>query len=182
MATLMNKRALVLGGSRGIGAAIVERLASDGAATTFTYNRSAENAMDLASRTNAKALQADSSDRVAISQVIAEQEALDILVINAGILVMGNPLEINPEDVDRMIDVNVRAPYHAAVDGARQMNDGGRIVIVGSVNGDRMPFAGGAAYALTKSAIQGMVRGLARDFGDRELRSIVFSLVQSTPI
>ena len=66
-----------------------------------------------------------------------------------------------------MIDVNVRSPYHAAVDGARQMNEGGRIVIVGSVNGDRIPFAGGAAYALTKSAIQGMVRGLARDFGDR---------------
>ena len=179
MTTLMNKRALVLGGSRGIGAAIVERLASDGAATTFTYNRSAENAMDLASRTNAKAVQADSSDRVAISQVITEQGELDILVINAGILVMGNPLEINPEDVDRMIDVNVRGPYHAAVDGARQMNDGGRIVIIGSVNGDRMPFAGGAAYALTKSAIQGMVRGLARDFGDR---GITVNSVQPGPV
>ncbi len=179
MATLMNKRALVLGGSRGIGAAIVERLASDGAATTFTYNRSAENAMDLASRTNAKAVQADSSDRVAISQVIAEQGALDILVINAGLLVMGNPLEINPEDVDRMIDVNVRGPYHAAVDGARQMNEGGRIVIIGSVNGDRMPFAGGSAYALTKSAIQGMVRGLARDFGDR---GITVNSVQPGPV
>ena len=179
MATLMNKRALVLGGSRGIGAAIVERLASEGAATTFTYNRSAENAVDLASRTNAKAVKADSSDRVAISQVIAGQEALDILVINAGVLVMGNPLEINPEDVDRMIDVNVRAPYHAAVDGARQMNEGGRIVIIGSVNGDRMPFAGGAAYALTKSAIQGMVRGLARDFGDR---GITVNSVQPGPV
>ena len=70
MATLMNKRALVLGGSRGIGAAIVERLTSDGASTTFTYNRSTESAMNLARRTNAKALQADSADRVAISQVI----------------------------------------------------------------------------------------------------------------
>lgn len=179
MTTLMNKRALVLGGSRGIGAAIVERLASEGAATTFTYNRSAESAMDLASRTNAKALQADSADRVAISQMIADQGALDILVINAGILVMGNPLEINPEDVDRMIDINVRGPYHAAVDGARQMNEGGRIVIIGSVNGDRMPFAGGAAYALTKSAIQGMVRGLARDFGDRK---ITVNSVQPGPV
>ena len=179
MTTLMNKRALVLGGSRGIGAAIVERLASEGAVTTFTYNRSAESAMDLASRTNAQAVQADSSDRVAISQVIAEQGALDILVINAGVLVMGNPLEINPEDVDRMIDVNVRSPYHAAVDGARQMNEGGRIVIIGSVNGDRMPFAGGAAYALTKSAIQGMVRGLARDFGDRR---ITVNSVQPGPV
>lgn len=179
MATLMNKRALVLGGSRGIGAAIVERLASEEATTTFTYNHSAKSAMDLAGRTNAKAVQADSSDRVAISQVIAEQGALDILVINAGVLVMGNPLEINPEDVDKMIDVNVRGPYHAAVDGARQMNNGGRIVIIGSVNGDRMPFAGGAAYALTKSAIQGMVRGLARDFGDRE---ITVNSVQPGPV
>ena len=179
MMTLMNKRALVLGGSRGIGAAIVERLASEGAATTFTYNRSAENAMDLARQTNAKAVQADSSDRAAISQVITGQGALDILVINAGVLVMGNPLEIDPEDVDRMIDVNVRGPYHAAVDGARQMNESGRIVIVGSVNGDRMPFAGGAAYALTKSAIQGMVRGLARDFGDR---GITVNSVQPGPV
>ncbi|MBE7380618.1 MAG: SDR family oxidoreductase [Leptolyngbya sp. SIO1E4] len=179
MANLMNKRALVLGGSRGIGAAIVERLASEGAATTFTYNRSAESAMALASRTNAKALQADSSDRVAVSQVIAEQGALDILVINAGMLVMGNPLEIDPEDVDQMIDINIRGPYHAAVDGARQMNEGGRIVIIGSVNGDRMPFAGGAAYALTKSAIQGMVRGLARDFGDR---GITVNSVQPGPV
>ncbi|MEM1254537.1 MAG: SDR family oxidoreductase [Cyanobacteria bacterium P01_H01_bin.21] len=179
MATLSNKHALVLGGSRGIGAAIVERLASEGAVTAFTYNRSAESATDLASRTNAKAIQADSSDRVAVSQVIAEQGALDILVVNAGVLVMGNPLEIDPEDVDRMIDVNVRGPYHAAVDGARQMNEGGRIVIVGSVNGDRIPFAGGAAYALTKSAIQGMVRGLARDFGDR---GITVNSVQPGPV
>src|SRR3546814_6193263 len=66
-----------------------------------------------------------------------------------------------------MIDVNVRAPYHAAVEAARRMNDNGRIIVIGSVNGDRMPFAGGAAYALTKSAMQGMVRGLARDLGDR---------------
>ena len=179
MATLSDKKALVLGGSRGIGAAIVERLASEGAVTAFTYNRSAESATDLAGRTNAKAIQADSSDRVAVSQVIAEQGALDILVVNAGMLVMGNPLEIAPEDVDRMIDVNVRGPYHAAVDGARQMNEGGRIVIVGSVNGDRMPFAGGAAYALTKSAIQGMVRGLARDFGDR---GITVNSVQPGPV
>ena len=58
-------------------------------------------------------------------------------------------------------------PYHAAVEAARQMSDGGRIIVIGSTNGDRMPFAGGAAYALTKSAMQGMVRGLARDFGTR---------------
>jgi len=179
MATLAGKRALVLGGSRGIGAAIVERLAAEGASTTFTYNHSVEAAEALASKTNTKAIQADSSDRGAIAQLIAEQGALDIVAIVAGVLVMGNPLELAPDDVDRMIDINVRGPYHAAVDGARQMNEGGRIVIVGSVNGDRMPFAGGAAYALTKSAIQGMVRGLARDFGDR---GITVNSVQPGPV
>jgi cyclic-di-GMP-binding biofilm dispersal mediator protein len=80
---------------------------------------------------------------------------------------MGDPLTLNADDIDRMIDVNVRAPYHASVEAARQMNDDGRIIVIGSVNGDRMPFAGGAAYALTKAAMQGMVRGLARDFGGR---------------
>ena len=110
---------------------------------------------------------------------IAARDKLDILVINAGILVMGDPLEIDPDDVDRMIDINVRSPYHAAVEGARVMNDGGRIVIIGSVNGDRMPFPGGAAYALSKSAIQGMVRGLARDFGPR---GITVNSVQPGPV
>lgn len=78
-----------------------------------------------------------------------------------------------------MIDINVRGLYHAAVDGARQMPEGGRIVILGSVNGDRMPFPGGAAYALTKSAVQGMVRGLARDFGPR---GITVNSVQPGPV
>ena len=77
-----------------------------------------------------------------------------------------------------MIDLNVRAPYHAAVEAARRMPEGGRIIVVGSVNGDRMPFAGGAAYALTKSAVQGMVRGLARDFGER---GITVNAIQPGP-
>jgi cyclic-di-GMP-binding biofilm dispersal mediator protein len=78
-----------------------------------------------------------------------------------------------------MIDVNVKAPYFAAVEAARQMPDGGRILVIGSTNGDRMPFAGGAAYALSKSAIQGMVRGLARDFGPR---GITVNVIQPGPV
>lgn len=179
MATLAGKKALVLGGSRGIGAAIVERFAAEGAVTIFTYGGSAEAAQALANKTGAKTMQADSADRVAVGQVIADQGPLDILVVNAGIGVLGHALELDPEDVDRMIEINVRGPYHAAVDAARQMNDGGRIVIIGSVNGDRMPFPGGAAYALTKSAVQGMVRGLARDFGDR---GITVNSVQPGPV
>ena len=179
MAHLTGKKALVLGGSRGIGAAIVERLAADGAAVTLTYGSSQDAAEALATKVGAATVQADSADRNAVAQVIASQGALDILVVNAGVLVMGPALELNPDDVDRMIDVNVRGPYHAAVDAARQMNEGGRIVIIGSVNGDRMPFAGGAAYGMTKSAVQGMVRGLARDFGDR---GITVNSVQPGPV
>jgi cyclic-di-GMP-binding biofilm dispersal mediator protein len=92
--------------------------------------------------------------------------------------VMGDPLTLEPDAIDRMIAVNVNAPYHAAVEAARRMPDHGRIIVIGSVNGDRMPFAGGAAYALTKSAMQGMVRGLARDFGHR---GITVNSVQPGP-
>lgn len=179
MATLTDKKALVLGGSRGIGAAIVERLTKEGAKTVFTYGGSAEAAQTLAEKTGATTLQADSADRVAVGKVIADHGPLDILVVNAGIGVLGDSLELDPEDVDRMIDINVRGPYHAAVDAAREMPDGGRIVIIGSVNGDRMPFPGGAAYGMTKSAVQGMVRGLARDFGDR---NITVNSVQPGPV
>lgn len=179
MATLTDKKALVLGGSRGIGAAIVERLIAEGAKTTFTYGGSQDAAQALANKTGAKTLQADSADRIAVGKVIADEGPLDILVVNAGIGVLGHSLELDPNDVDRMIDINVRGPYHAAVDAAREMPDGGRIVIIGSVNGDRMPFAGGAAYGMTKSAVQGMVRGLARDFGDR---NITINSVQPGPV
>ena len=91
---------------------------------------------------------------------------------------MGDPLTLEPKDVDRMIDVNVKAPYHASVEAARRMNSNGRILVIGSVNADRMPFAGGTAYALTKAAIQGMVRGLARDFGER---GITVNAIQPGP-
>ncbi|MGB3297757.1 MAG: SDR family oxidoreductase [Phormidesmis sp.] len=179
MATLAGKKALVLGGSRGIGAAIVERLAQEGATTTFTYGGSKDAAKTLAEKTHTTTLQADSGDRIAVSKLITDQEPLDILVVNAGVGVLGHSLELDPADVDRMIDINVRGPYHAAVDAARTMNDGGRIVIIGSVNGDRIPFPGGAAYSMTKSAVQGMVRGLARDFGDR---NITVNSVQPGPV
>lgn len=165
MATLDGKTALVLGGSRGIGAAIVERLVREGAQTTFTYFGSETAAQSLAAKTGSAALKADSADTQAIGSLIDGLARLDVIVINSGIAALGDPRELSVSAVDRMIDVNVRAPYHAAVAAARKMSNGGRIIVIGSVNGDRMPFAGGATYALTKSAMQGMVRGLARDFG-----------------
>ncbi len=167
MADFTGKNVLVLGGSRGIGAAIARRFAQGGARLAFTYAGSKEAAEALAADTGAEAIRTDSADRDALIATVASRGALDAIVINAGTLVLGDPLTLDPDAVDRMIDVNVRAPYHAAVEAARRMNDNGRIIVIGSVNGDRMPFAGAAAYALTKSAMQGMVRGLARDFGGR---------------
>ncbi|MBB4611938.1 SDR family oxidoreductase [Novosphingobium taihuense] len=161
------KNVLVLGGSRGIGAAIVRRFSKGGAAVAFTYAGSENAAQALGLETGAQAIKANSADRDALTSTVASRGVLDVIVINAGTLVMGDPLALAADDIDNMIDVNVRAPYHAAVEAARRMNPNGRIIIIGSVNGDRMPFAGGAAYAMTKSAVQGMVRGLARDFGDR---------------
>ncbi len=179
MKTLQGKKALVLGGSRGIGATIVKRLIQDGADVIFTYQSSAEAAQRLATEVGAKAIRTDSADRKAVATTIAAQGALDILVINAGIGVFKHSLELDPAEADRVIDVNVRGPYHAAVEAARQMKDGGRIVVIGSVNGDCMPFPGGAIYALSKSALQGMVRGLARDFGPR---GITVNNVQPGPV
>ncbi|GJD96839.1 SDR family oxidoreductase [Methylobacterium iners] len=179
MTDLKGKRALVLGGSRGIGAAITARLAALGAETAFTYVSAEGAANDLAARTGTRATRVDSADRSALIAAVAEAGALDILVVNAGVAVFADPLATDPDAIDRMIDINIRAPYHAAVEAARRMRDGGRIVVIGSVNGDRMPFLGGAAYAMSKSAVQGLARGLARDFGPR---GITVNVVQPGPV
>lgn len=179
MAEFSGKNILVVGGSRGIGAAIVRRFAVGGAKPAFTYAGSTDAAAALAKETGGKAIRTDSADRDALIQTVAAQGALDFIILNAGTLVIGDPLTLDPDEVDRMIAINVRAPYHAAVEAARKMRDNGRIIVIGSVNGDRMPFPGGAAYALTKSAVQGMVRGLARDFGDR---GITVNSVQPGPV
>lgn len=178
MGEFTGRKILVLGGSRGIGKAIVRRFAKAGAAVAFTYAGSKDAAEALAAESGAEAIRTDSADRDALIATVADRGALDVLVVNAGTAIIGDPLTFDPDAVDRMIDINVRAPYHAAVEAARRMKDGGRIIVIGSVNGDRMPFAGGAAYALTKSAVQGMVRGLARDFGDR---GITVNAIQPGP-
>lgn len=178
MGDFAGKNVLVLGGSRGIGAAIVRRFAEGGGRVAFTYAGSKAAADALAVETGAEAVRADSANRDELVGAVAARRALDVIVINAGTAMMGDPLTLDADGVDRMIDINVRAPYHAAVEAARRMNADGRIIVIGSVNGDRMPFAGAAAYALTKSAMQGMVRGLARDFG---ARGITVNAVQPGP-
>ena len=179
MSTFSGKSVLVLGGSRGIGASIVRRFTADGAKVTFSYAGSPAAAQQVASETGSLAVHADSADRDAVISLVRDSGPLDILVVNAGIGVLGDALELDPDDVDRLLRINVHAPYHASVEAARRMPEGGRIIVIGSVNGDRVPVPGMAAYALSKSALQGMARGLARDFGPR---GITMNVVQPGPI
>ncbi|EIA4197192.1 SDR family oxidoreductase [Escherichia coli] len=166
MGAFTGKTVLILGGSRGIGAAIVRRFVTDGANVRFTYAGSKDAAKRLAQETGATAVFTDSADRDAVIDVVRKSGALDILVVNAGIGVFGEALELNADDIDRLFKINIHAPYHASVEAARQMPEGGRILIIGSVNGERMPVAG-------------MARGLARDFGPR---GITINVVQPGPI
>lgn len=179
MAALQKRSVLVLGGSRGIGAAIVRRFASEGASVVFSYAGSPDAAVQLSAETGSVAVQADSADRDAITKLVRDSGPLDVLIVNAGIALFGDALELDSDAVDRLFRINIHAPYHAAVEAARQMPDGGRIIVIGSVNGDRMPVAGMAAYAVSKSALQGLARGLARDFGPR---GITVNVVQPGPI
>lgn len=179
MAGFQGKSVLVLGGSRGIGAAIVRRFARDGATVTFSYAGSRDAAEQLAKETGSKAVVADSANRDAVIALVRECGPLDILVANAAIIVIGDALDQDPNEIDRLFRINIHAPYHAAVEAARQMPQGGRIIVIGSVNGDRMPVAGMASYAMSKSALQGLARGLARDFGPR---GITVNIVQPGPI
>jgi cyclic-di-GMP-binding biofilm dispersal mediator protein len=173
------KKVLVLGGSRGIGAAIVTRFAADGAMVTFTYGGSQAAAEELAAKTGSATVHTDSADRNAVIERVKACGPLDVLVVNAGILEYGDPLTLDPDAIDRLFHINIHAPYHAAVEAARRMPDGGRIILIGSTNADRVPAPGLAAYALSKSALQGMARGLARDFG---ARGITVNVVQPGPI
>ena len=186
--SLQGKAAFVQGGSRGIGAAIVQRLASEGASVAFTYVSSDDKAQALvksieASGGKALAIKADSADetsvRTAIDSAANAFGKIDILVNNAGVLAFGEIDALTMDDFDRTIAVNVRSVFVASQQAARHMPDGGRIITIGSVNADRMPFQGGAVYAMSKSAIVGLTKGLARDLGPR---GITVNNVQPGPV
>jgi cyclic-di-GMP-binding biofilm dispersal mediator protein len=179
MGLLSGKKVLVMGGSRGIGAAIVRRLAVDGGTVTFTFAGSQGAADALAAETGATAMQADSGSRDAVIAAIQAVSPIDILVISAGVFVYADIREGDPDVIDRMIDLNVRAPYHASSEAAKTMPDGGRIIIIGSVNADAVPVTGASGYAMTKSAMQGLARGMARDLGPK---GITVNVVQPGPV
>ena len=185
---LENKVALITGGSRGIGAAIVKRLAGEGADVALTYISNEEQANQLVQETRALgvkalAIHADSADAkalvAAVERTASELGGIDILVNNAGIAVVGSPDEYRLEDFDRTLSINVRAVFVAIQAALRHMKEGGRIITIGSCNAERMPFAGGAVYAMSKAALVGLVKGLARDLGPR---GITINNVQPGPV
>ncbi|XVO86058.1 3-oxoacyl-ACP reductase family protein [Pseudomonas palleroniana] len=185
---LSGKVALIQGGSRGIGAAIVKRLAAQGAAVAFTYVSSADKAQALQNSViseggKALAIHADSADATAIRQAVDTTVAafggLDILVNNAGVLAIGPLEEFKLEDFDQTLAINVRSVFIATQAAAKHMKDGGRVINIGSTNAERMPFGGGGPYAMSKSALVGLTKGLARDLGPR---GITVNNVQPGPV
>jgi 3-oxoacyl-[acyl-carrier protein] reductase len=176
MEELAGKVALVTGGSRGIGAAIARRLARDGAAVALTYASSADKARAVAKQIDADGgralvIQADNADpravTAAVEQTVEDLGRIDILVNNAGIFT-GGPLEAaTVEQADRLWAVNVRAALVAAQAAARHMGEGGRIIMIGSALTERVPIPGLTLYAMAKSALTGLTKGLARDLGPR---------------
>lgn len=186
-AALDGKVAWVTGGSRGIGEAVALRLAEDGADVALTYRHGSERAADVVDRIKALgrralAVQADSADAVAlcraVDQAAAEFGRLDIVVNNAGISVFGPVDDLSLEDIDRVLSVNVRAPLIAAQAAIRHMVAGGRIINIGSCMAERVAFPGACLYSMSKTALTGLTKSLARELGPR---GITANLVHPGP-
>ncbi|MGY0003126.1 SDR family NAD(P)-dependent oxidoreductase [Micromonospora sp. I033] len=184
---LDGKVALVTGGSRGIGAAVALRLAREGADVALTYERRADRAAELVEQIKAVgrralAVPADSADpaaaRAAVDRVAGELGRLDVLVNNAAVFPMGPVTELGRDEVERTIAVNVRAPFVFAQAAVRHLTEGGRIVNIGSNVGERAVFPGLALYSMSKTALLGLTRGLARELGGR---GITVNLVNPGP-
>ncbi len=185
---LTGKVAIVTGGSRGIGAAVVRRLARHGAAVAFTYRHSADAAEKLAAEIaeaggRAIPIQADSTDTEAtvavVERTVAELGGLDIVVANSAVFGGGPLSDVSLDVYDDIMTANVRSVFVLAQAAARHLREGGRVVVIGSVNGDITIAPGVTIYATSKAAVAGMVRGLARDLADR---AITVNVVQPGPI
>jgi len=188
MSELTGQKALVTGGSRGIGAAIASALADQGADVAISYERAADRAAQVVHAIEAKgrhglAIQADSADPAALKRLVddaaKELGGLDILVNNAGIFRHSTIAEISVADIDALLHVNVRANVLASQAAIPYFKNGGRIITIGSNLAERVPFPGLTAYALTKSADHAFTRGLARELG---AQNITVNLVQPGPI
>jgi 3-oxoacyl-[acyl-carrier protein] reductase len=184
MSELVDKVALVTGASRGIGAAIAGRLAELGADVAITYGQSKDRADEVVDTIKAHgrrglAIKADSAsaDEVisAVGKTVDEFGRLDVLVNNAGIFPFGPIDDVSVEDVDRTLGIHARAVYLASQAAVRHMTAGGRIISIGSNLAERVPFPGVTLYSMSKSALIGFTKGLARDLGER---GITVNLVQ----
>jgi NAD(P)-dependent dehydrogenase (short-subunit alcohol dehydrogenase family) len=178
MNDLIGKRALITGGSRGIGAAIAVALADKGADVAITHARSADRAAEVVKAVEAKgrkavAIQADNADPAAIkrsvTQAVGTLGGLDILVNNAAVAFYNLIADISVDEIDTMLRVNVRAPILAAQSAIPHLQAGGRIITIGSAGADRIVGEPGSVYYMTKSALQSFTRGLARELGPRDI-------------
>lgn len=185
---LSGKVALVTGGSRGIGAAIAKRLAREGAQVAITWSTNPDKATEVvesikAAGGHAIAIQADSANpadiRRAVASVVEQEGGLDILINNAGVATMVPVEEFQEADFDRLMAVNVKGVYVATQEALRHLKAGGRIINIGSINADVVPFPGMAIYAMSKAAIATFTRGLAREVG---ARGITVNNIQPGPV
>jgi 3-oxoacyl-[acyl-carrier protein] reductase len=185
---LEGKIALVTGGSRGIGAAIAKRLAADGANVAITYSKGADAAASVVKeieRTGRKALaiQADAADssavKTAVEKTVDAFGRLDILVNNAGTAIPKPFEEATLEEMDRVIDINIRGVYVATQAALKHMKSGGRVIMIGSAVGERVAAPGLVPYAGTKGAVKMFTQALAREIGSR---GITINNVQPGPI
>lgn len=174
MIDLKGKRALVTGGSRGIGAAIALTLAEHGANVAITFHKSPQRAEEVVSAIEklgrrGLAVQADSADAGAARRAVEDTAlafgGLDILVNNSAVGLSGLVADLDLADYQNAMDVNVRAPVAFAQAAIPHLTRGGRIISIGSALGDRVPFPGTTIYAMTKSALHSFTRGLARELG-----------------
>jgi 3-oxoacyl-[acyl-carrier protein] reductase len=188
VANLTNKTALVTGGSRGIGAGIAKRLAADGANVAITYTKGVEAAASVVAEIEraggkAIAIQADAVDAAAVAAAVDKTVAtfgrLDVLVNNAGTAIPKPFVETTLEELDRVIDINVRGTFITTLAALRHIEDGGRIIMIGSCLGERNMTPDLAAYAATKGAIKMFAQGLAREVGSR---GITVNNIQPGPI
>jgi len=188
MSKLTKKVALVTGGSRGIGAAIAKRLAADGAHVAITYAKDAKAASSVVKAIEldggkAIAIQADAADakavKGAVEKAVATFGRLDVLVNNAGTAIPKTFEETTLEEMDRVIDVNVRGVFVATQEALKHMNDGGRIIMIGSAVGERVLVPGLVPYSATKGAVKIFTQALSRELGSR---GITVNNVQPGPI
>ena len=187
-ASLEGKKAIVTGGSRGIGAAIAKRLAADGADVVITYagNKEAADAVVSAigeAGRKGHAIQANAADAAAVRSAIDEAAdalgGIDILVHNAGTAEMSPVGEASEESYRKQFGTNVDGVFFGTTAAIPHLRDGGRIIITGSINAWRAPWPGTAVYGATKAAVAGLARGWARDLGPR---NILVNVIQPGPI